>query len=186
MADPAGNLKLARDEAGTIAAAVSAWGHDWTLEKLESTEALAEKVRQRLPGAELFHFAGHGTFGGFGAWDSQLELADGSSLTLGDLLALSRHHRMPAWVVLSSCEVGRSSQEAPGEGLGLAHAFVLAGARGVIAATRPVHDQTGYELTRALYRSWRPGKDLVGEFQRAQLECIKSHPDCVSFRLIEP
>jgi CHAT domain-containing protein len=150
---------------------------------LETTEALAERVRQFLPGAELFHFAGHGAFDGFGAWESRLVLANESSLALGDLLAL---RPMPAWIVLSACEGGRSSLEAPGEGLGLAQAFILAGAKGVIAANRSVPDQIGRDLMRELYSRWRPGQDLAAAFQHAQLACLDRDPDCASFRLLEP
>jgi len=142
-------------------------------------------VRAALPGASLFHYAGHGTFAGFAGWDSVLELADGSSLTLGDLLSL---RQAPAWVVLSSCDAGRSSEQAPGEGIGLAHAFLLAGSQAVIAATRKVPDSIARDLLGELYRNWQPGVDLPRQFQRAQWTCLQRHPgtDCASFRLFEP
>lgn len=185
VADPQGDLPAAREEAIEIDAAVRTWGPDWTLTRLDSTAAHAEAVRKALPDSDLFHYAGHGTFAGFSGWDSLLSLADGSSLTLSDVLAL---RRAPAWVVLSSCDAARSSEEAPGEGIGLAHAFLLAGSQAVIAATQEVPDSIARDLSVELYRGWRPGADLSLHFQRAQRVCRERHSvtDCASFRLIEP
>jgi cellulose synthase operon protein C len=185
VSDPQGNLPAAREEAETIAGASRAWGPAWALERLDGTEAGAERVRQALPDATLFHYAGHGTFAGFAGWNSELELADGSRLTVGDILAL---RPAPAWVVLSACEGGRSSEEAPGEGIGLAQAFLLAGARAVIAADQRVPDRTARDLMRELYRGWQPGEDLPGQFQRAQLASRRQDPAgrWASFRLLVP
>ena len=185
VADPQGNLPEARREAAAVDSAIRSWRQDWTLERLAGTSARAEAVRAALPGATLFHYAGHGTFAGFGGWDSVLALADGTHLTLGDLLAL---RRAPAWVVLSSCDAGRSSEQAPGEGIGLAHAFLLAGSQAVVAATREVPDRTAHDLMSELYRGWQPGLGLPNQFQRAQSVCHRRHPngDCASFRLFEP
>jgi tetratricopeptide (TPR) repeat protein len=182
VADPQGNLAAARQEAATVSAAIRAWG--WPLTRLDGPAAGAGPVRRALATADLFHFAGHGNFAGFAGWDSALRLADGSRLTLSDLLAL---RRVPAWVVLSACDSGRSSEQAPGEGIGLAQAFLLAGAREVIAAVRPVDDATARDLIGELYREWQPGADLARQLQRAQLACGRRHPggDFASFRLLE-
>jgi hypothetical protein len=186
VSDPWGDLPAARREAKEVAAAVRAWGPDWTLKLLDGTAAKAEAVRAELPRAAFFHYAGHGTFAGFAGWDSVLELADGTRLTLGDLQAL---RQAPTWVVLSSCDAGRSSEQAPGEGIGLAHAFLLAGSQAVVAATRDVPDRTARDLVSELYRGWHPGVDLPRQFQRAQWACLQRHEagaDCESFRLLEP
>lgn len=185
VSDPRGDLKAAREEAGLVAKALRGWGPGWTLERLEGAAARAEAVRPALSRAALFHYAGHGTFAGFTGWDSVLELAEGTRLTLGDLQALGR---APTWVVLSSCEAGRSSGQAPGEGIGLANAFLLAGSEAVVAATRRVPDETARDLMRELYSGWK-GTDLPRRFQRAQWACLQSHPagaGCESFRLLEP
>jgi cellulose synthase operon protein C len=185
VVDPQGDLPAARQEAATVAAAIRTWKPGWTLKHLEGSAARAEEVRAALPKAALFHFAGHGTFAGFAGWDSVLTLSDGSSLTVGDLLALPR---APAWVLLSSCDAARSSEQAPGEGIGLAQAFLLAGSESVIAATRRVPDSVARDLFSELYRVWHPGADLARQLQQAQRACIHSHSasDCASFRLLEP
>ena len=57
--------------------------------------------------------------------------------------------------------------EAPVEGLNLAHAFLLAGSRAVIAATRPVEDNAAQALFADLYRGWDRVPDLAAQLQRA-------------------
>lgn len=179
-----GYLPAARKEADEVAAALDGRS-GWALRCLEGRDASSSAVSAALPGADLFHFAGHGSFAGLGGWDSALPLADGSRLTLGDVLTL---RRVPRWVVLSACDAGRSSEDAPVEGVGLANAFLLAGSQGVIAATRTVDDETARHLLSRLYQGWHPGADLAPQLQRAELACFRQNPaaDCASFRLIEP
>jgi tetratricopeptide (TPR) repeat protein len=179
-----GYLPAARKEADEVAASIRSRG-GWSLTRLDGPAARASAVSAALPGVDLFHFAGHGNFAGFAGWDSALPLADGSRLTLGDILTLPR---APRWVVLSACDAGRSSKEAPGEGIGLAHAFLLAGSQAVIASTRTVDDETARHILSALYQDWKPGTDLSRQLQRAELACRRQNPqaDCASFRLIEP
>jgi tetratricopeptide (TPR) repeat protein len=185
VSDPQRDLPAAREEAAVVATAVRGWAPPWNLRRLDGTAAGAEAVREALEKADLFHYAGHGTFAGFAGWDSVLRLADGSRLTLGDLLAL---RRVPPWVVLSACDAGRSSEDAPGEGIGIAYTFLLRGTEAVIAANRPVPDRTARDLIAELYRGWQPGTDLERAFQRAQLASRQQDPaaDWASFRLIEP
>jgi len=185
VADPEGNLPAAHQEADAVGAAIRAWGQGWSLKTLEGPAAGAKAVYPELSGAVLFHFAGHGNFAGFAGWDSALRLAAGSRLTLSDLLALPR---APSWVVLSACDSGHSSEQAPGEGVGLAQAFLLAGSQGVIAATQTVDDRKTRDLIGELYRGWQPGADLASQLQRAQLASRKRDPASVwkSFRLLEP
>jgi hypothetical protein len=184
VADPEGNLPAARDEAQAVAMAIPAWGSGWTLKSLTHGQASAKSVLDELVGADLFHFAGHGNFTGFAGWDSELRLANGSRLTLGDLLAL---HRVPAWVVLSACDAGRASEQTPGEGIGLAQAFLLAGSQVVIAASRSVEDRDARDLLREMYQNWQPGAGLPQQFLRAQRACLRHDPTsgCNYFRLLE-
>jgi cellulose synthase operon protein C len=184
VADPEGNLPEAQKESKKVADAVRGWGQGWTPKRLDGMDAKEDAVREALLGADLFDFAGHGAFEDSG-WDSALLLADGSRLTPRDLLTL---RRVPAWVVLSTCEGGRSSKEAPGEGIGLAQAFLLAGSQAVVATTRPVRDTEARDFVVELYQGWRPGMDLAQQVRRAQLACGRKNPagDWASFRLLEP
>lgn len=185
VANPLGDLPAALLEAGAVAAALERKQPFWSTQILRETEASAGEVRRSLAGADLFHYAGHGVFSGFGGWESTLPLAGGTRLTLGDLLAL---RRVPRWVVLSGCETGRSGAGAPAEGLGLAHAFLLAGSGEVIAATRPVGDRAAQGLFTDLYRRWSPSPDLAALLRDAQLAWRRRDPagGWESFRLFEP
>ncbi len=184
VADPEGNLPAAREEAAAVAEAIPGWGSGWSLTRLVGTRASGKAVLVALPGAALFHFAGHGNFMGLAGWDSELRLADGSRLILGDLLAL---RPAPAWVVLSACDAGRASEQAPGEGIGIAQAFLLAGSRAVIAATQSVQDRSARDLLREMYQNWQPRADLPQQFLRAQRACLRRDPasECLRFRLLE-
>lgn len=185
VADPLRDLPAAEVEAGEVRAALERQRPAWTAVTLQGTAASAEAVRRGLAGADLLHYAGHGAFSGFGGWESVLPLAGGTRLTLGDLLALDG---APPRVVLSGCETARSGAEAPVEGLSLAHAFLLAGSRSVIAATRPVGDHAAEGLFTDLYRSWGATSDLAVLLQQAELAWRWRDPgaDWSSFRLFEP
>ncbi|MFO0674610.1 MAG: CHAT domain-containing protein [Polyangiaceae bacterium] len=80
--------------------------------------------------------AGHGVFAGTDGVDSALPLAKGGALTVGDILAASP---VPRTVVLAGCEAARDAAGGAA-GLGLAQAFVAAGADAVLAPTRKVPD----------------------------------------------
>ncbi len=187
VADPRDDLPGALGEVRTIRKALEAGPRPWITEELKSAGASAESVRNGLATADLLHYAGHGVFSGFGGWDSSMLLAEGTQLTLGDLLALER---VPAVVVLSGCDTGRSSTETPVESLGLAQAFLLAGSRAVVASTRPADDRKVPAFFTALYEQLNrePDLDLAVAFQRAQLYWRQQAPgaDWQGFRLFVP
>ena len=116
---------------------------------LVGREAKAPEVRAAL-GSDLalFHYAGHGVFRGPEGADSFLPLAQGSALTLGDILTLSRG---PRSVVLSGCEAGRQTGAFEEAVAGLAQAFLVAGAETVVAPAQIVDDVEAASLTKALY-----------------------------------
>lgn len=185
VADPRNDLPGALEEIRAVRSVLAYGSRSWIIAELKNADASAEAVRSHLATADLFHYAGHGTFSGFGGWESSLLLADQTRLTLGDLLALDR---VPAWVILSACETGRSSAETAVESLGLAHAFLLAGSRQVVASTRPADDRTVPAFFAELYRQWDREPDLAVALRRAQLAWRRQDPaaDWASFRLFEP
>jgi cellulose synthase operon protein C len=185
VADPRDNLPKAFGEVQGVQKALESRVRPWATEMLKTAEASLEAVLDRLATVDLFHYAGHGKFSGFGGWESSLLLAEKTRLTLGDLLALER---VPAWVVLSACESGRSSTETPVESLGLAHAFLLAGSQGVIASTEPAKDIEMPQFFADLYRQWDHDSDLAVALQEAQLSWRKRNPKAnwQSFRLFVP
>ncbi len=176
VADPGGDLAAARLEASHVRDTAA---EPWSIELLEGAAADDGAVRGALATADLFHYAGHGLFAG---WQSALPLA-GSRLTLGDVLALEQ---APARVVLSGCDTGRAAADAPAAGL--AHAFLAAGSRSVIAATRPIADDEALALTSALYPALLSSASVPAALRRAQLELRRQNPgaDWSSFRVFEP
>jgi CHAT domain-containing protein len=185
IADPRDDLPGALAEIQAVAQALKTGSRPWTTEELRSTEASMKAVLNRFADADLLHYAGHGTFSGLGGWESGLLLAEETRLTLGDILALER---VPAWVVLSGCDTGQSSAETSVESLGLAHAFILAGSRAVVASTKPADDRKVPAFFTDLYREWGGEPDLAVAFQRAQLSWRQRDPgtDWQSFRLFVP
>jgi len=166
-----------------VRATLAARSPGWTIAELAGESASAEAVRAQLGTSDLLHYAGHGDYSGQGGWESSLLLADGTRLTLGDLLALEH---VPSWVVLSGCETGRVAGDAPVAGLGLAQAFLLAGSRSVIAATRPADDRRVPAFFAELYRRWAEEPDLARAMQGAQLAWREQNPTEWSiFRLFE-
>lgn len=149
--------------------------------------ALAPAVRAALERADYFHFAGHGEFSPEGS-QSRLSLR-GGDLKAGDVFTFKR---VPDLVLLSSCSVGRSARALGVEGLGLANAFILAGSRQVVAATREVDDRDTAALIQALYENLfrSPGPiDLTMALQQAQIRFSQKNPardSWKAFRAFEP
>lgn len=152
---------------------------------LEGLDAEVEAVRRLLPAVDLFHFAGHGLFDG---WDSALGLADDSRLSVDDIFALSR---VPARVVLSGCETGRSgTPDLHGleDASGIGAAFLTAGSREVIATQRPVDDHLAAALMSNLYPAMADGHGAAEALRQAQVSHWRRKPssDWASFRAIVP
>ncbi len=186
VADPRGNLPAARDEARAVDAALRAHGSRTQL--LTGDEASHRAVCDGIedPQTAQLHYAGHGVFEGRDGWESGLPLTAGGWLTVGDVLAL---RRAPARVLLSGCETARTAPESRAASLGIAQAFILAGARAVVAATRPIDDALAERLMRALYEAPSgPSMDLGAALREAQITVRRETPaaDWASFRVLVP
>lgn len=172
VGDPANDLASARKEVADLA---QHFGQTQTT-LLEGAAASGTAVRRALSEHALFHFAGHAIFGGASGWESALLLASDDQLSIGDILAL---RRAPEHAILMACQSGQVSTRPGVETLGLAHAFLAAGAESVIAASRPLDDRSAAELSRGIHthfaalrssreleESWK----LAEALRRAELE----------------
>ena len=179
VADPRGDLPAARHEGQAVTRMLQEAG--WQTHELPENAALASTVRTWLEDVDLFHYAGHGTSSEASGWQSGLELASGTRLPLGDVMALEN---APQQVVLSSCETARTASPAPLASFGLAHAFLVAGSTEVVAAVRRVGDSDTARLFRTLY----PAESLADALRQAQLEWRQEDPgaDWASFRVLVP
>ena len=184
VADPGGNLPGAREEARAVTAALRARGASVLLLEGEAATHAAVVAALTNPATRLFHFAGHGIYEGRDGWESALPLATGA-LAVADVLALAR---VPEQVVLSGCDTGRAGTSAASEGLGLGQAFVVAGARAVVAATRPIEDKKTLPFMRALYGDSRGPLDLSEALHHARRAAHEGDgpSDVASFRLLSP
>lgn len=161
IADPDGTLPLAAREGAWVAERLAA-------QLIAGPGVTRGQVLERLDGASLFHFAGHGVLAAQQPWDAHLVLGRGETLTLEDLLIARPKIGV---VVLSGCETGRSSALSRTERIGLAHAFSLAGARAVLATTVEVSDAAALDFIRRFYEH---GGDTrpVEAYRRAALASI--------------
>jgi CHAT domain-containing protein len=114
-------------------------------------------------------------------------VAQGGYLSIPDILAMDR---VPPIVVLSGCETARADPNGP-EGLGMAQAFLAAGAHQVIASVRPVNDALAVSVSKRFYAAWggyrAAGAPLdVAPALRTALLDIAANPsmDWSTFRVI--
>ncbi|MBC9225229.1 CHAT domain-containing protein [Aeromicrobium sp. 636] len=97
---------------------------------------------------DLLHISAHGRHAVENPLFSGLRLADGPLFGY-DLDELAR---VPDVVILSACEVGRSTQRWAEESLGMVNAWLHAGARCVIASPAAVADDEACELLQDVHR----------------------------------
>ncbi|MEL6342016.1 MAG: CHAT domain-containing tetratricopeptide repeat protein [Myxococcota bacterium] len=177
VSDPGGDLPEAAQEGDALVATYAA--HQRVVQRPVGEDLRRVSLMAALEQTSLFHFAGHGVFDPT-SWESALLLAEGTTLTIGDILSLDH---APAVVVLSGCETARS---APGavETLGLAQAFLLTGSQEVIATTRPVRDDTTRRFSVAWHRAFLQTHDR-GAAWRAGVQAIRDG-DWTTFRRLRP
>ncbi len=185
VGDPRGNLPAAREEARTVADTLIHRG--WTVTTHLGKAATVTALRDSMNRASFVHYAGHGLFAGLDGWDSALPLAENTSLQLGEILALPR---VPPRVFLSGCDTARAELGHATPGLGLAYAFLAAGANQVVAAPRPVQDKQAARLVRHFYRflTEDPSSlDMAVALQRAQVAMAQeaSAQGWSEFRVLE-
>jgi tetratricopeptide (TPR) repeat protein len=175
VGDPQGSLPGARREARGVATVLGDLDAG-AVDLLQTRQATHAAVMSGLADASFFHYAGHATYAGEDGWDSALPLADGGRLLVTDVLALPR---APSRVIVSGCSAGRTSADAPGETLGIAQAFLVAGSDAVVAPARDVDDDLSARFVDLLYGELRgdPSLDLARAVRRAQLALRASDPD---------
>ena len=103
---------------------------------------------------DVLHIAAHGRHAAENPLFSGLELADGTLFGYDiDLIP-----RLPGTVVLSACEVGRSSVRWGEEAIGMTRVWLHAGTRCVIAAPVVVADDIACELLGAMHVGLAAGR----------------------------
>lgn len=163
---PASAMELAAAESSLARPMVKLTGADASLEKLELNLG-------RQP--EILHFAAHVLGAPETSGESLLALSakrSGDPELLGPEWIASRdiHCRL---VVMSGCRSGRG-RIVPTEGLmGLARAWLYAGARNVVVTHWPTIDEQG-ALLSDFYSHWRKGLTAAESLRRAQASAARS------------
>jgi CHAT domain-containing protein len=127
-----------------VTRAAGQWASSYVL---SGAGALAVAVRDLAETVDVFHVAAHGRHAAENPLFSALELADGPLFGYD----IDRLRAVPATVVLSACEVGRSSVRWGEETLGMTVAWLHAGARCVIASPASVNDDVACEVLSATH-----------------------------------
>jgi CHAT domain-containing protein len=133
-------------------------------------DATSALLRSRAGGAGLLHIACHGLYRPDNPLFSALRLAD-RWVTAAEVLDLDLGG---ALVTLSACESGRPGYGAA-EPVGLAWAFLAAGASGAIVSQWVVNDRSTAALMSRLYRRLTAGDPPAQALRRAQLETAAEH-----------
>ncbi len=148
-------------------------------------DVAADAVAGAVPGAapSVIHVAAHYHVDADRPWSSAVVLrgpdGEASRLRAGDVVGL----RTPAsLVVLAACESARG-RVAAGEGvLGIGSAFLVAGARAVVATLWPVDDGATARLCTAFYDALARGRTVAGALDEARCRLRDDpeteHPGC--------
>jgi hypothetical protein len=127
-------------------------------------EATAKATLRALDGAALAHLACHGHFRADSPLFSSLELADG----LLNVYELQRLRLTPEIVILSACELARSSLQPGDELLGLAAALLSMGTRTIVASVVQIPDAAARRLMLSFHRHLHAGDSPAAALARAQ------------------
>ncbi|MEZ4867533.1 MAG: CHAT domain-containing protein [Caldilineaceae bacterium] len=117
-------------------------------------------------GNRVLHFSCHGEFNRKDPLASALHIAPNETLSAQEVLQL--HSVSCDLVVMSACESGLSQVQRSDELLGLAHAFLHAGANAVIATLWRVDEAAAYLLMARFYWEVQQGKSYAAALHRAQ------------------
>ena len=146
-------------------------GEEWREADAATTTLLGDAATvsgvTRLAGAsDLLHIAAHGRHSADNPLFSGFELADGTLFGYDvDLMATA-----PRTVILSACELGRSSVRWGEEALGMTRVWLHAGTRCVIAAPVSVPDDVACELLGAAHGNLAGGMPPASALAAAAIE----------------
>ena len=140
-----------------------------TVTILAGAEATRDAVIAAMSGRQYLHLACHGQFHWTDPSASGLRLASGEWLRIADILSPDVDLGASRLVTLSACETGMTEfRTMPDEFVGLAGAFLEAGAPAVISSLWPVADVSTSLLMAELYSAHLAGASPAAALQQAQ------------------
>lgn len=161
-------LPGAREEVETI-------GKILETEPLTGTEATKEEVLKRLSSVALVHIAAHGrmetgeiALAPNPVRDTRVPKENDYMLTMKDVLSVQLRARL---VVLSCCHSGRGDIKAEVV-VGIARAFLSAGARSVLVTLWAVDDKATLEFMKSFYQYLVKGRSASESVNKA-MRCLR-------------
>jgi tetratricopeptide (TPR) repeat protein len=133
-----------------VARSAAAWASE---QVLRGTLATVDAVTELAARVDIIHVAAHGRHSSDNPQFSALELADGALFGYD----IDRMPQVPQTVVLSACELGRSSVRWGEEAVGMTRVWLHAGTRCVIASPVVVTDDVACELLGAMHERLAAG-----------------------------
>jgi tetratricopeptide (TPR) repeat protein len=141
--------RVAQAQAETTAAA-----REWPVATvLHGPDATAEAVSALAGRVDVLHVSAHGRHSSENPLFSGFELADGPWFGYD----IDQLESVPDVVLLSACEVGRSTLRGGEELIGMTAAWLHAGARCVIASAAAINDAVAHDVLVAVHRGLAAG-----------------------------
>lgn len=126
-------------------------------EVLGGAEATADAVSKLAARVDLLHIAAHGRHSSQNPMFSAFELVDGPWFGYD----IDQLDRIPATVILSACELGRSTQRWGLQTIGMTTAWLHAGAGCVVASPAPLNDDLAYDVLGRMHRRLAEGSPVA-------------------------
>lgn len=171
------NVVIAGNRAGTpfieeeARRVLQCWGSDGGRLLIDPTpEAALGAIRT----CRILHLSAHGSFRADNPLFSTLHLGE-NVIFLADILETPLGAEL---AVLSACNSGQTFSGRGDALLGVAHAFLAAGARRLVASLWRVHDEATAEWMEIFHRTYRQSKDPVAARSAAsqELRGRRAHP----------
>lgn len=143
--------RVARAE-DEVRAAAKEWAEATVL---AGEDATADAVSALAGTVDVLHVAAHGRHSAENAMFAGVQLVDGPWFGYD----IDRLRQVPDVVLLSACEVGRSTVRSGEELIGMTTAWLHAGARCVIASPAAINDRAAYDVLVALHQRLAAGLD---------------------------
>lgn len=143
--------RVARAE-DEVRAAAKEWAAATVLAGGEATAAAVSELADHV---DVLHVAAHGRHSAENAMFAGVQLVDGPWFGYD----IDRLRQVPDVVLLSACEVGRSTVRSGEELIGMATAWLHAGARCVIASAAAINDRAAHDVLVAVHQRLAGGLD---------------------------
>jgi CHAT domain-containing protein/tetratricopeptide (TPR) repeat protein len=144
---------------------------------LVGDRATKAAVEQRLPAANIIHFATHGLLDDVRGMGSAIVLApsngDDGLLTSDQIMNLKLNSKL---VVLSACNTGRGRITGDGV-IGLSRSLISAGVTSVVSSLWSIPDSPTASLMTEFYRNLELNPDKAESLRQAMLTTMKRYPD---------